>query len=143
MFIYIVMFPVEYLAWKINNLSGYDLETNVWTIYNQEYSSLFFLHFAIGDDRLFKIIKNEHGHVTIGQPYPPQDKVIELKEKNRDLWLDKPETFWLGQLTGITTTMTLKQIGSMPVDKNNLTEIAALCLNWLDNIQENRFSKNH
>ncbi|MCA9389987.1 hypothetical protein KC571_01170 [candidate division WWE3 bacterium] len=61
------------------------------------------------------------------------DQVLEFKEKYRNKWRDQPEDYWLARL--------MQEVGelasSLAHDHDDppeleLTEIASICLNWLD-----------
>lgn len=62
----------------------------------------------------------------------PED-VIALKEKYRELWRERPESFWLARLMQEVGELASVLAGdhSDPLE-HELKQIAAICLNWLE-----------
>lgn len=61
------------------------------------------------------------------------EAVLDLKRKHSETWRDMPESYWLARLMEEVGELASSVVGDHkdPVEWE-LTQIAAICLNWLD-----------
>ena len=59
--------------------------------------------------------------------------VLQLKEKHKDTWRDKPDDYWLARLMEETGELASSLVGHHEHDPDwELSQISAICMNWLE-----------
>lgn len=61
------------------------------------------------------------------------DRVLQLKQEHAQTWRDQPESYWLARLMQESGELASSLVGDHDDPPEwELTQIAAICLNWLE-----------
>ena len=52
-----ILFPLDYIFWKLSKTRGYQWETDTWLIDGIEYSGLFFHYLAEADGEIYRVTR--------------------------------------------------------------------------------------
>lgn len=65
------------------------------------------------------------------------EDVLLLKEECKDMWRDKPDGYWFARLLEEVAELSDSLLGSYnDPPQHELKQIAAICLNWLERLEE-------